>query len=596
LVAAALSGDRSAIGVIYERYADRIYSFCLSRLRNTEQAADATHETFVRAAQRLETLRDPSRLRSWLFAIARNQIVDQARDREHNTALEAAGEMDAELPDHDTNLLAAESAQLLWDAAGSLQDRDLNLLELQLRQGLEGADLADALGVTSSHLHVMQSRLKGRIEKALGSLLIARHGREDCDQLQTLLTHWDGRFTLDVRSQVTRHVQSCDICQGTQAAVLVPGRYLGVLPIVAAPMALKVKTAAAMEAAIGTPGTPGPPPKGRARWTWNSDGFPNPVDGAGKHGVAWWLTVAAIVLVVLGAAVAIGSQVDGGVPADLETAANQASPPQAPVVETPTVDPPTPVPAPTEIPTPLPVPTSTPIPTPTPTPTATATATATATPLPTPTPQPAPTSAPTAPPVPLTPGSIVVEATSVQLGFSLTASLALTNPGETTADWAATITGPFVVAPAGSVSGGSTETLQIALAPGVQDGTYRGVLTITSSSGPATVTVTAQVDSTAPEVTRVTAQDQICTNSPIDVVVLSADNVGVVSVAANWIHENGSTGSSVLAESGTVHTGTIGPISSTGMVTITAVATDGAGNVGTRSTDIQVRVCLTLRG
>ena len=111
-----------------------------------------------------------------------------------------------------------------------------------------------------------------------------------------------------------------------------------------------------------------------------------------------------------------------------------------------------------------------------------------------------------------------------------------------------------------------------------------------------TVAVTAHVDSTAPEVIRVTARGQTCTNSPIDIVVLSADNVAVASVVANWIHENGSTGNSVLAESGKVHTGTIGPISSTGIVTITAVATDGAGNVGTRSSDIQVSVCLTLGG
>ena len=226
----ALAGDRTAVAAIYDRYANRIHSFCVSRLRNAEQAADATHETFVKAATRLATLREPAKLRAWLFAIARNQIVDEARRRARTASLEAAGDVHADFPDHDTDLLASDSAHLLWDAAGSLQDRDLDLLELQLRHGLDGTDLADALGVTTGHLHVLQSRMKDRMEKALGSLLIARYGRQDCHQLHQLLVGWDGRFTLDVRSKVTRHVESCDVCTQTRSAVLVPGRFLGVLP------------------------------------------------------------------------------------------------------------------------------------------------------------------------------------------------------------------------------------------------------------------------------------------------------------------------------------------------------------------------------
>ncbi len=389
IVVAAVAGDSAAIGDIYDRYADRVYSFCQSRLRNHEQAADATHETFVRAAQRLDTLREPSKLRSWLFAIARNQIVDQARQRERTTSIEAAGEMAADLPGHDADLLAADAASLLWEAAGSLQERDFSLLELQLRQGLEGADLAGALGVSTSHLHTLQSRMKDRIEKALGALLIARHGGDDCEGLQTLLADWDGRYTVAVRSKVTRHVANCDVCQETKAAVVVPSRFMGVLPLMAAPILLRARTAAAMEAA--RTGASGVSVEGSA-WTWRDDGFPNVLGpAAAKKGAAFFGFLAAVAFVLIGAG-AGGAWYFGGDDQVSVVASADADEP-VPLVAEPTPTPAaettpgaTPDPTPSATPTPEPEVDIGPIPTPTPVP-------------PTPVPPP-PTPVPPTPPAP----------------------------------------------------------------------------------------------------------------------------------------------------------------------------------------------------
>jgi Sigma-70 region 2 len=60
LVRAATAGDRGAFAAIYDRYADRLHDFCWSVLRDRHEAADATQDTFVVAAERLGQLRDPS--------------------------------------------------------------------------------------------------------------------------------------------------------------------------------------------------------------------------------------------------------------------------------------------------------------------------------------------------------------------------------------------------------------------------------------------------------------------------------------------------------------------------------------------------------
>ena len=217
----ARQGDQSAIGEIYDRYADRLFGFAFSMLRDREEAADAVHDVILRSSQKLDQLRDPSKLRPWLFSIARNEITSRTRQRSRRDHREVP-DMAADLPDTDNSLLQNELQQLVWDAADALQTRDRQLLELQM-QGLDGEELAEALGVKISHVHVLSSRMRDRMEKAVGSLLIARLGREDCDKLDELLSDWDGHFSLEVRSKVTRHIEDCDTCTKKRGILCAPG-------------------------------------------------------------------------------------------------------------------------------------------------------------------------------------------------------------------------------------------------------------------------------------------------------------------------------------------------------------------------------------
>ena len=68
LVAGALAGDRDSFAAIYDRYADRVHTMCIHLLGNRDDAADVCGDVFLTAAERLGQLRDPSRLKPWLFA------------------------------------------------------------------------------------------------------------------------------------------------------------------------------------------------------------------------------------------------------------------------------------------------------------------------------------------------------------------------------------------------------------------------------------------------------------------------------------------------------------------------------------------------
>src|SRR6201985_840211 len=73
VVAAIVAGDPAGLAEAYDRYAPPLSSFCRTMRREPADAADAVQDTFVIAAPRMAGLRDPERLRPWLYAVGRNE-------------------------------------------------------------------------------------------------------------------------------------------------------------------------------------------------------------------------------------------------------------------------------------------------------------------------------------------------------------------------------------------------------------------------------------------------------------------------------------------------------------------------------------------
>ena len=127
----------------------------------------------------------------------------------------------------------------MWDAAAGLADRDRALLDLHLRQGLEGAELGEAMGVTAANAYTMLNRLRAQVDRSLGALLIARLGRDDCDELDDLLADWDGTFSPLIRKRVSRHVDDCEVCGERRKKILSPWMLLAGVPMFTAPALLR---------------------------------------------------------------------------------------------------------------------------------------------------------------------------------------------------------------------------------------------------------------------------------------------------------------------------------------------------------------------
>jgi RNA polymerase sigma factor (sigma-70 family) len=299
LVEALRAGDRVAMAHLYDRYASGIHDFCFGMTRNREDAADATQDTFVAAIQKIGALRDPERLRAWLFAIARHEVFRISRRRRGTIVTDELPEYASRDAGPDVEVEVAELQQLVWAAAGGLADRDRALLDLHVRQGLSGTELAAAVGVEPSHVYVMLNRLREQVQRSIGALLVARTGRADCADLDAIMGGAKvGQVELTplLRKRVARHVDACEVCSERRARMVNPlALFGGVTPALAA-VELRGLTLDAMQRSVGTPSS----------LRTDHDGFPRTPNGR-RRGTTTAAVAAGVALLIGGGALVSGS-------------------------------------------------------------------------------------------------------------------------------------------------------------------------------------------------------------------------------------------------------------------------------------------------
>ena len=237
IVAAIAAGDPAGLADAYGKYAESLFGYCCWMLGEPDDAAGAVLDTFVIADSRLGELGDPRKLRPWLYAVARNECLGRLGPEQPGTD-EAAELADppADAGDSDER---AELRRLIRAALGSLNPGDREVIELDLRHDLHGADLAAVLGVPRNQAHAMASRARGQLEKALGALLVARTGRRACPELDLLLDGWDGELTALTRKRVGRHIDQCAVCADRRDGALRPVALYGMAPPAALPPGLR---------------------------------------------------------------------------------------------------------------------------------------------------------------------------------------------------------------------------------------------------------------------------------------------------------------------------------------------------------------------
>jgi RNA polymerase sigma-70 factor, ECF subfamily len=140
------SGDAGAFELLYRRYGRPVFGLALRRLGDRMAAEEAVQETFAalwRSARTYKPERGPGA--PWLYAVARNAIVDRARNKsEPPTEVPETASLDPGPQER------AEESYVSWRVHRALEDiprSERDVLELAYWGGLSQSEVADFLGI-----------------------------------------------------------------------------------------------------------------------------------------------------------------------------------------------------------------------------------------------------------------------------------------------------------------------------------------------------------------------------------------------------------------------------------------------------------------
>jgi RNA polymerase sigma-70 factor (ECF subfamily) len=158
-------------------YLGAVTAYARRLARNPADADDLVQETYVRAFQRWQSLRDPAACRAWLFQIARNLNIDQARQAQARPELHVVGTLEdretnnAALPAEAVERIEAQELEVALKRLPPEQREPVLLCDLW---GFRYAEIAD---IMSCSLGTVQSRIyRGRF--ALTQFLTHAHSSE----------------------------------------------------------------------------------------------------------------------------------------------------------------------------------------------------------------------------------------------------------------------------------------------------------------------------------------------------------------------------------------------------------------------------------
>ncbi len=158
-------GDEDAMRFLYLRYADNVYGYVCSIVRDEHEAEDVTQLIFAKlmtALARYEPRTVP--FSAWILRIAHNAAIDHMRARRAVPCEEVRS------PELEDSSLARERSQDLRAALEKLPAEQRDVIVMRFVLGLSPGEIAVRLGRSEDAIHGLQHRGRVTLRRELTAL------------------------------------------------------------------------------------------------------------------------------------------------------------------------------------------------------------------------------------------------------------------------------------------------------------------------------------------------------------------------------------------------------------------------------------------
>ena len=169
LIIDAISGEASAFGLLYDKYQPQIYRFIYLKVSHREEAEDLTHQVFFKAWQNIGNYQMKGLpFSSWLYRIARNDVIDHYRTRKANLDIESVDEpavkdLTEQKIDDNIKLESVRKAVL------QLNHEQQDVILMRFVEELSFGEIAKIMDKSNGAVRILQHRAIRNLKKILNN-------------------------------------------------------------------------------------------------------------------------------------------------------------------------------------------------------------------------------------------------------------------------------------------------------------------------------------------------------------------------------------------------------------------------------------------
>lgn len=157
----------SPLDALYRAERPRILSLCAHITGETQEAEDATQETFALASRALPMFRGESSLLTWVLRIAVRVSVETRARRARRVWTQLSDELPSDDANPHTQFAAREEMRRLLQALDTLPVEQRAVLGLAAFDGLSHAEIASILGIAEGTVWSRLARARARLAALL---------------------------------------------------------------------------------------------------------------------------------------------------------------------------------------------------------------------------------------------------------------------------------------------------------------------------------------------------------------------------------------------------------------------------------------------
>jgi RNA polymerase sigma-70 factor, ECF subfamily len=153
------------VSAVYTQFHQQLLNYVRSKIQSKEDAEDIVQNVFIKISSNIDKLSEDTKLKSWIFTITRNAIIDYYRINANKKKITIGGELEEGIFEDDEPDTTKGLDQCMESMIGLLPDEYRDVIVDSEIKGIRQKDLAEKYGIAYPSMRSRVQRGRERLKQ-----------------------------------------------------------------------------------------------------------------------------------------------------------------------------------------------------------------------------------------------------------------------------------------------------------------------------------------------------------------------------------------------------------------------------------------------